>query len=233
MPERESPSPAGGPRRADARDNRARIMAAATEIFAEQGVDVQMSDVARRARVSIGTLYRNFPTKEGLVDTLLLQRLHTVTRAARHAAARETDAWASLEAFLRAIAGLQVGDRSLSQYIGGRIPGSSEARKLLEDLFVDFSAIVERAQQAGQLRGDVEASDIRVAMICVARAVWSDWPDADWVQQRFLGLLLEGLRAPGHATLPGTPMPRTGVVDIGERRQAPAFRRGRRSWDTP
>lgn len=232
MPASERPSAeTPEPRRADARSNRARILTAARDIFAAQGVDVQMSDVARQAQVSIGTLYRNFPTKEGLVDTLLAQRLRTMCEAAREAAAQAEGPWARLEAFLRAVARVQVGDLSVSQYLGGRIPGSDEARELLDELFDEFSAIVQVAQEGGVLRDDLQSADIRASMICMARSLWGQWPDPEWVQQRFMGIFLDGLRAPARTPLPGVAMQPTSLADIPRGEKATAFKRGRRSWD--
>jgi AcrR family transcriptional regulator len=219
------------PLRADARGNHERILRAATDAFGERGVEVQMADIAMRAGVAIGTVYRHFPTKEALVDALLLDRLATVAQAARQAAAAESESWAALEGFLRTVTTLQVQDRSLSEFIGGRISGSAELRQLLKDLFETFSVLVDDAKQAGQLRADVEANDIRVAMICVARAAWGDWPDANWVLKRYIGFVLDGLRAPGHTTLGGAP-PTTAELGIAEAqgRNPTAFNPGRRRW---
>ena len=61
---------AGRPLRADARRNRERVLQAAREVFAEQGREAQMDDVARRAAVGVGTVYRHFPTKEALIDAI-------------------------------------------------------------------------------------------------------------------------------------------------------------------
>ncbi len=232
MNERTRP-PSSQPRRADACRNHERILDAARDAFGEIGVAVGMADVARRAGLGVGTVYRHFPTKEALVDALLLDRLTTAARAAENAAAGETEPWAALEAFLRTVTTLQVEDRSLSEFIGGRIPGSAELRHQRNALFETFSALVTTAQRAGQLRADVEANDIRVAMICVARAIGGEWPDADWVLHRYLGLILDGLRAPGHTALGGT-APTTEELGIAEKqdRHPVAFSPGRRHWDT-
>lgn len=217
------------PQRADARTNRRRILQAAQATFGEFGVDAQMTDVAARAQLAVGTVYRHFPTKEALVDALLLERLTAAGAAARAAAEAETDPWSALEGFLRTVTTVQLSDRSLAQFIGGRIPGSPELRSLLRDLFDSFSDLVAEAQRAGEVRADVEAIDIRMAIICVARAGWGEWPDPDWILQRYLPVVLDGLRAPGRTPVEGQPPP----PDFAPTERSPgpaAFRRGRRRW---
>src|SRR4051812_44105958 len=90
------------PLRADARRNRERIVAAARELFAECGHATQMDDVARRAQVGVGTVYRHFPTKTALIGELLATkfRAHAET-ARRHVDEDSGDAWAAFEGFLR------------------------------------------------------------------------------------------------------------------------------------
>ena len=80
------------PLRADARRNRERILKAARAVFAEQGLDAQIDDVAKRAKVGVGTVYRHFPTKEALRDALVRERFEEIAGYAREALQRE-DAW--------------------------------------------------------------------------------------------------------------------------------------------
>lgn len=220
----------GQARRADARRNRARILHAARDLFAEHGVEVQMSDVADRAEVASGTVYRHFPTKEALVDALLADRLTSAVAATRAAVAEHSDPWQALVAFLRTITASQVADRALSQYIGGRIPGSADLRRQRDELFADFETLVHTAHEVEQLRGDIEATDIRVAMICVARAAAADWPGPDWLLDRYLPLVLDGLRAPGHTDLGNQPAPATELDQPTDEQGQSPFSRGRRRW---
>ncbi len=189
-----------------------------------------MSDVARRAEVAIGTVYRHFPSKEALVDALLSDQLDIAAQATHEAVADKTDPWEALEAFLATITRLQVQNRSFSDYIGGRIPGSAELRASVNELFANFTGLVDAAHDSGQLRADVEATDIRMAMICVARAIRVDWPDPDWLLQRYLRIVLDGLRAPGHPALGSTTPATRDFLATGEQRGPAAFQRGRRRW---
>ncbi len=220
--------PSGHPQRADARRNRERLLNAAMEAFAEEGVDVQMSSIARRAGLAVGTLYRHFPTKETLVDALLLDRLALVGMAA-DAAAAEPDPWRALEGFIRQVAALQIEHRALSEFIGGRVPGSPEVRQRLGAVFGIFADLVDRTKDAGQLRTDIDAADIRVIVICIARALSRDWPSPAWVVDRYLGVVLDGLRAPGRTHLRARPVA-GGPEDPADFSAHPLFRRGQRGW---
>src|SRR3954451_3064354 len=82
----------GRPLRADARRNRERILKAARAVFADKGIDAQIDDVAKRAKVGVGTVYRHFPTKEALRDALVRERFEEIAGYAREALERE-DAW--------------------------------------------------------------------------------------------------------------------------------------------
>lgn len=218
---------ARGPQRADARRNRERLFAAAMDAFAEQGVDVNMADIARRAGIATGTVYRHFPTKQALVDALLIDRLALVDTAVREARSGDRDPWEALERFIREVTAIQLSHRALSQFIGGRVPGSLELRKRLGAVFDTFACLVDAAKRNGQLRPDVGANDIRVIVICIARAGATDWPPPDWILDRYLGVVLDGLRHPGLTPLPGSsPDPAPG--DHPETRPTVSFRRGRR-----
>lgn len=215
------------PQRADARRNRQGLLAAAMDAFAEQGVDVNMADIARRAGIATGTVYRHFPTKQALVDALLIDRLALVDAAVRDARSGGHDPWEALERFIREVTALQLGHRALSQFIGGRIPGSPELRKHLDAVFDTFASLVDAAKRNGQLRPDVEANDIRVIVICIARAGAADWPPPDWILDRYLGVVLDGLRHPTPTPLTGSP-PGPEPGDHPETSPTASFRRGRR-----
>src|SRR4051794_27205946 len=103
---------AGRPLRADARRNRERVLTAAREVFAEHGPEAQMDDVARRAEVGVGTVYRHFPTKEALIDALVAEAFERLLVVAKEQAQRENGGWDALETTLWAGAEILAGDRA-------------------------------------------------------------------------------------------------------------------------
>src|SRR5207244_4846011 len=99
---------AGGhrPLRADARRNREAVIAAAKKLFADQGLDAQMPDVARSANVGVGTVYRHFPTKQDLIAELVAERFERLAQKTREALESE-DAWEGVADFIRFSAQIQ------------------------------------------------------------------------------------------------------------------------------
>src|SRR4051812_4544447 len=104
------------PLRADARRNRERVLEAARAVFAEHGRDAQMDDVARRAGVGVGTVYRHFPTKEALVAALALDLFERALEASR-AALEIDDPWEAFTAALWAGTGILASDRAFTEIV--------------------------------------------------------------------------------------------------------------------
>ena len=113
------------PRRADAVRNRARVLEAAEALFADQGMKVQMSDVARRAGVGVGTVCRNFPTKDALIAALLDDMLSSLLVEAE-AALDEADPAAALRAYVEAMADLQARSRGLAEEMSAHLDVAAE-----------------------------------------------------------------------------------------------------------
>ncbi|MEU9885131.1 TetR/AcrR family transcriptional regulator [Sphaerisporangium sp. NPDC051017] len=186
-----APAPAAAgpdrPRRADARQNRARILAAAREAFATEGSDAQMGPIARRAGVGVGTLYRNFPTKEALITELA--RVWTVERADDALRAlRLGDPWQALTAYVeshawavRDSAGLQ----AIFDEVQSREAASDEGRRLAAAL----SELLGRARTAGVLREDIVLGDFQ-ALLCGVSAAIAHGGDP----RRCATVLLDGMR---------------------------------------
>ena len=191
--------------RADARRNRAAILQAARAAFDELGLGAQMEDVARRAGVGVGTLYRHFPTKEALVEALIADRMAQIAAELQLAVEEEPDAWSALARVLRFGVELQAGDRALAQVLGSQPPERWEAAKDAAGLDPLTAALLERAQAEGTLRPDVRVDDIPILMCGMSRVVEmrvaACGRPAGW--ERYFALLLDGLRArPGADPLP-------------------------------
>jgi AcrR family transcriptional regulator len=181
------------PLRADARRNREKILAAARAVFAEQGVDAQMDDVARRADVGVGTVYRHFPTKEALLNALSDELFAVVAVYARNQLTLD-DPW---EAFTRAMwfgAEKTAGDRAFSEILSATRPGIARTCPGKEDLLVTVGELMDRCKAAGKMRQDAMVDDIGLMMCGVGSASQMEHPVPDaW--RRHLAIMLDGLRA--------------------------------------
>ena len=180
------------PLRADARRNRAKVLVAARAAFADHGVDAQMDDIARRADVGVGTVYRHFPTKDALLAALTDEQFDLIAAQARELLALD-DPW---EAFVRTMwfAGEQTaGDRAFAEIIGAasELPRTSPGK---EDLIAATEELMRRCVAAGRMRPDVMIDDIPLLMCGVgsASALPHPRPEA-W--RRHLQIVLDGLRA--------------------------------------
>ena len=193
------------PLRADARRNRGLLVAAAREVFAARGLDAPLDEIARRAGVSIGTLYNRFPTRVELVDAALADRVLESVRLAERAIA-DPDPWRGLTTHLTAIAELQAADRGFTDICVYTLPAGSVTERAKHRGNELTIALVERAQRAGVLRPDVDLTDIGLLVWAAVRAtegVRALAPDA-W--RRHLALVLDGLRADAAHPLPGRPL---------------------------
>jgi AcrR family transcriptional regulator len=193
------------PKRADAVRNRARIIDAAFEVFGEYGIDAQMSDIAAAAELGIGTIYRNFASKEELVNALVTDWFAAVTRNVERLA-REPSGWDALCKLMREVVEQQVENRVLSQFLSGQIAGSVELQRQRDALYERMAVVVDRATAEGALRDDVGVSDIRMILMSLSRVSVVDSVNARWLTMRHLGIILDGLRAPGRTPLVGEPL---------------------------
>jgi AcrR family transcriptional regulator len=149
--------------RADAQRNLDRLLDVAGECFAAQGLDVSVDEIARRAGIGHGTVFRNFPTKDALVIAVVNERIREVTAIAR-AALDEPDAWEGFAGFLRHAGGLYRENLALIEGLE-RCSGTPEKTELVDAV----EELVARAQAAGVLRGDVEAEDVLALVPTAAR----------------------------------------------------------------
>ncbi len=136
------------PLRKDAERNRVRILAAARELFAEQGLTVTLDDIARHAGVGVGTVYRRFPDKEQLIDALFEDRLGEIVAVATESAEID-DPWLALVHFLERALELQADDRALKELLLSTTDGHARierGRALIQPIVID-------AAQPGPGRG--------------------------------------------------------------------------------
>lgn len=182
------------PLRADARRNREAILKAARHIFAKQGSQAQIDDVAKRAKVGVGTVYRHFPTKEALFDALATDKFDQLAKYADDAMKIE-DPWEAIVTFLKQAAALQAADRALGEVFrehGEFMIHAAETCGLSEL----GDRLVRRAQEAGVLRDDIRGNDL--GLISCSLSGLSGVPVWSW--ERMLGIALDGLRPEAQRT---------------------------------
>lgn len=213
------------PLRRDAERNRQRILEAAAEIFTERGLQATLDDIARRAGVGVGTVYRRFPDKEALADALFTTRLDGLVTLAGRALANP-DEWGSLVSFLEQAAALLAADRGLRQMLMYATYGCDrvgEARARLQPLVTE---LVTRAQAAGVVRADLSPTDVPLIEFMLAAVAEYARPARPQVWRRYLALLLDSLRParPGTTVLPEPALTPAEVEDA--MRASPARRPG-------
>jgi AcrR family transcriptional regulator len=202
------PSPACGPQRArllrsDAERNSQRILAAAAEVFTERGLDATLDDVARRAGVGVGTVYRRFPDKASLADALFDERIDALTGLAERARA-QPDAWAALVWFLEHSAEMLTSDRGLRQILMFAAHGHDRVECAKDRMRPAIGSLLQRAQAAGQVRADLAATDIPIIEFMLAAVAEYAQHVRPTVWRRYLALMLDALRV---AQSPGSPLP--------------------------
>ena len=190
----------GRPPRADARRNREAVIAAAKQLFADQGLDAQVPDVAKAAKVGVGTVYRHFPTKDDLIAALVAERFERFADKAR-AGLEAPDAWEGIADFIRFAAQIQADDRALCEVMGSRpeLMGAAAQAAGLPEL---AEKLVSRAQRSGQLRADLDWEDIPMIACGLGTATHAAPPSSVGRWPRLVEIILDGLRAPGNEKLP-------------------------------
>jgi AcrR family transcriptional regulator len=180
------------PLRKDAQRNRDKLLAAAVELFAERGTDGSLEEVAKRAGVGIGTLYRHFPTRDALVEAAYRNEVAQL-RAAADELLAELPPDAALEAWMRRFVDYGSAKRGMRDALQSIAGGGASLFADTRGQVIEAVAVLLRAgAEAGTLRADVEPEDVLRAM----GAIWLVAEGDDFAEQamRILRLVLDGLR---------------------------------------
>jgi AcrR family transcriptional regulator len=186
--------------RADARRNREAVIGAAKKLFADEGLDAQMPDIAKTAKVGVGTVYRHFPTKDDLIAALAIERFERLAEKVREAL-EDDDPWEGLCEFIRFAARLQADDRGLCEVMSSR-PEVMNASALAVGLDKLTDQMVRRAQRAGDLRKDLDWEDIPMIACSMGSVTQAEMGPGLGRWPRLVEIVIDGLRAPGNAKLP-------------------------------
>jgi AcrR family transcriptional regulator len=198
-----TPATGRAPRR-DAQRNRERILVAAREVVAERGVAAKMEDVAARAGVGIGTLYRFVPTKDALFGVILREEADKLAEMAGEALALPPGE-SAFHTWMETAAQWQGTNRAFINVLAARDPEVPVPQLLSRRLRTHLRELVRRGQADGDLREDVTASDVLMVLLAVGRIGEGTAGTNPAYAKRFLALQLDAL-APGGAPLPGKPL---------------------------
>lgn len=180
--------------RADAQDNRNRIVVVARRLFSERGLDIGMREIARGAEVGPATLYRRFPTKQALIDEAFDAELQSC-RAIVEESCAESDAWRGFTSAIERLTALSVRNRGFVDAFMSADPGAEAFAYHRRDLLGMLGELARRAKEQGRLRADFVIGDL-VLVLLAGRALGSAVPGARGAAaNRFAGLAVDAFRA--------------------------------------
>jgi AcrR family transcriptional regulator len=173
------------PHRADARRNFDALLEAARTAFAEKGTEVSLEHIARSAGVGIGTLYRNFPTRQDLFDAVYVGEVEQLCQAAKEVA--DLPPWEAFTAWLQRFVGYVATKRAIYEALNR---DSEMFRSCRVAMYAAGEPLLERAQQAGQARPDANFDDVLRMITGITAAGFVDAVQ----RERVLGIALDGVR---------------------------------------
>jgi AcrR family transcriptional regulator len=177
------------PRRADARRNYEKVIAAAREAFAERGASTSLEEIARRAEVGIGTLYRNFPNRQALLEAVYVDEVENLCRSSLELNALEP--WDAFVAWVHRLIGYLVTKQALVHELFEYVDRDDPLFKTCRgSLFTAGQPLLARAQEAGAVRPDTDLSEIIQMVGGIAKIPGAEPPQI----QHIVEIALDGLR---------------------------------------
>ena len=193
------------PQRRDAQERREKLIAAAQREFAAHGVDASLEKIAREAGVSIGTLYRHFPTRLDLLMAAFKPRVEEFLAGADKAMEVE-DPWEGFVYYLENLFSVQAGDRGFNDFLSRRFTDNAETERIHDQMCQDIEVVLTRAQEAGAVRADITLADIVNLIWSNGRITSATSAAAPKAWRRNLHLMLDAYRADRAHPIPEPPM---------------------------
>jgi AcrR family transcriptional regulator len=188
---------AGRPLRADARRNRALVLETAEAVFAAKGISASTEEIARQAGVGIGTVFRHFPTKEALLEAIIVGRLRRLADEADSLSTADDPGPAFFAFFTRAVDQSATKIAFVDALAGAGVDVESAISQVGQDLHHAMDRLLTRAQQAGAVRDDVGVTELIALLAGTSRAAeHAGWDDD--VTARTLAIVFDGLRSTGN-----------------------------------
>ncbi|WP_210604155.1 TetR/AcrR family transcriptional regulator [Brevibacterium oceani] len=200
--------------RADAAHNRARIIAAARQLFADRGIDVPMTAIARRAGVGAATLFRRFPDRRSLIDEVFSTQI-THCESVLDDAAADPDPWHGFCTFVEELGQMQVEDRGFTEAFLTTIADDSDFDEKSNHAESTFARLAHRAQESGRLRRDFDPSDLLLIFFANSGVSMAPPEHAHALSRRLIAYLLQSFDTKGHGSWQPLPHPgRMALKDV-------------------
>ena len=204
-PDRGQTPPAGDRGlRADAERNRERIVEAAREVFAEQGLDASTNEIARHAGVGVATLFRRFPTRDDLVAAAFADKMNDYVEAVEVALA-DPDPWQGFCAYIERVCQMQADDRGFADVLILTFPTAKAFEADRKRSAEALTELLKRAKATGRLRDDFAHQDVPLILMANAGVVTATRDAAPDAWRRLLGYLIQSFAAEGARPLPDPP----------------------------
>lgn len=190
--------------RADAERNRCRIVDAARAVFAEQGIDASMNEVARRAGVGVATLFRRFPTRDDLITATFADKMTAYANAIDDALA-DSDPWHGFCRYIERVCQMQAADRGFTDVLTLTFPTAKAFEAERNRSAAGFGELIDRAKAAGRLRQDFAHQDLPIMLMANAGVVTGTRDAAPDAWRRLVGYLLQAFEIENAEPLPEPP----------------------------
>ncbi|MGI5204479.1 TetR/AcrR family transcriptional regulator [Spirillospora sp. CA-108201] len=208
------------PLRADARDNRDRILAAAREVFVEQGPGAPLEEISRRAGTGIATLYRRFPDRQTLTRAVALDALERTRDEVKRARDEEQTAFTALVRYMHRVLDIRIG--AVFPVLLDQIPfDDAEVAATRDEGVAVMKELVAAAQKDGDLRSDVTHGDVGMLLVRLSRPLPGPLPreTGEELAHRHLDLIVDGLRAGRPGELGGPALTFDDLRSLGGERE--------------
>ncbi|MTD59589.1 TetR/AcrR family transcriptional regulator [Amycolatopsis pithecellobii] len=209
------------PRRADAEQNRQRVLHAAASLYAARGLTVSLNEIAKAAGVGLATLQRNFPHREDLVVAVFTTQVSAYADAAEKAL-ENPDPWAGFQEFVETVFAMQCEDHGFAAVLTAALSPSTELHQARLRAYRGFSKLARRAKNAGVLRPDFSPTDLPLFLLANAGVVGGTGTTATKASRRLAAFLLQSCRAEGQPRLPPAPPPSLLLKSLQESGSPPA-----------
>jgi AcrR family transcriptional regulator len=206
-PEASPESPCEPSLRSDAERNRTLVLAAAHEVFAEQGLQAPMAEIARRAGVGIATLYRRFPTREDLITATFAVRMKAYADAIDQAL-QDLDPWRGFCAYIERVCEMQASDRGFTHVLTLTFPTAKAFEADRNRSYQGFSRLVRRAKETGRLRPDFSSEDMILLLMANAGVISATGESAPDAWRRLVAYMVQAFSAEHAEPLPAAPTPK-------------------------